>query len=60
VTLGTTVELTVGDAWDQAEVAIERAAKGEAPAEVKAERKTAMADESRNTFETVVGELLTT
>ncbi|CRI68163.1 putative Phage integrase [Thiocapsa sp. KS1] len=54
VTLGTTVELTVSDAREQAKAAIERAAKGEAPTEIKVERKAAMADESRNTFGTVL------
>lgn len=56
--LGTTAELDLAAARKQAEEAMDRAAKGLAPAEVKVERKAAQADESRNTFSVVVGEFL--
>ncbi|NEV64148.1 tyrosine-type recombinase/integrase [Thiorhodococcus minor] len=58
VTLGTTVELDLKTAREQARDAIERAAQGLAPAEVKAERKAAQAEESRNTFASVRDEFL--
>ncbi|MBK1720358.1 tyrosine-type recombinase/integrase [Thiocystis violacea] len=57
--LGTTAEIDLATARQQAHEAMDRAAKGLAPAEVKTERKAAQADESRNTFAAVRDEFLT-
>ncbi|AFL73580.1 tyrosine-type recombinase/integrase [Thiocystis violascens] len=57
--IGTTAELDLASARQQAQEAMDRAAKGFAPAEVKVERKAAQADESRNTFSAVRDEFLT-
>lgn len=58
VKLGTSVELSVDQARDQAKLAIELAAKGEPPSLVKAERKAVLAAESCNTFAAVRDEFL--
>jgi integrase len=58
VTLGTTVELELTQAREQARDAIDRAAQGLPPGAVRAERKAAQAEESRNTFGAVRDDFL--
>lgn len=57
-TLGTTNELTLAQAREQAREAIKRAEQGKAPIEVKQERRTAKENESRNTYGIVREEFL--
>ncbi len=57
--LGTASELDLPTARRQAQEAMARAAQGLAPNAVRAERKAAQIDESRNSFAAVVGEFLT-
>ncbi len=58
-TLGHANELDLADARAQAREAIKRAEQGKAPIEVKHERRTALEDESRNSFAAVREDFLT-
>jgi len=58
VNLGRAGEIDLAKARDEARKAMERAEKGEAPAEVRKERREAQKVESRNTFERVRADFL--
>ena len=58
VTLGTVGQITLGQAREQAREAMQRAEAGQAPAEVRQERRAAQQVESANTYAAVVGDFL--
>ncbi len=58
VTLGTVGQITLGQAREQAREAMQRAEAGQAPAEVRQERRAAQQAESANTYAAVVGDFL--
>lgn len=58
VTLGSTAELDLASARQQAQAAIDRAKQGKAPAEVRSEREQAMVQRSRDSFASVRADFL--
>lgn len=58
VKLGTAGELELADARKEARAAMERAEKGEAPAEVRKERREQQKADSKNTFASVLNDFL--